>query len=142
MPSRPGPWWRSPAVVLVGAALALVATAAGLASARLPADFVALLAPLVAYSVPLLLILAARLESGPGRPSGGDLDHLLDRKRSGDLPPAGRAPPRAPGPPAATRPAATDWGLDDDLDRLVRRKRRSAGRPDQRAGEPPAPREE
>jgi hypothetical protein len=141
MPSRPGPWWRSPAVVLVGAALALVAAAAGLAWARLPADLVALLAPLLAYSVPLLLILAARLDPGPGRPSGGDLDHLLDRKRAGGLPPARRPPPRAARVPAATRPAAADWGLDDDLDRLVQHKRQSAGEVDRDTGGSPAPRE-
>jgi hypothetical protein len=123
MRSRPDPWWRSPTAVLVGAVLALVAGAGIVVWARLPAEFVALLVPLAWYAVPLLVVLAARLDIGPGRPSVGDLDHLLDRKRAGALPPARRPPPRAARLPIATRPLVTDWGHDDDLDRLLRRKR-------------------
>jgi hypothetical protein len=116
--------------MLLAATLVLVAVVGGLVRSGLPADYVlAAVVPLVAYSAPLVLVLAAKIDREPGRPSAGDLDRLLDLKRADSLPPARRAPPRPARLPTATRPAGTIGGTDDDLDRLVQRKRWLAGGP-------------
>jgi hypothetical protein len=125
MGSRPGYLGRSSAAVSAGILVALVAAAYALARAGLSREYVALAVPLLLYSAPLLLIWAARLEPGPARPSAGDLDHLLDLKRRGALPPARRPPRRGPRRPVPRATVAADPPASP-LDRLVGRKRHGA----------------
>jgi hypothetical protein len=125
MGSRLGYFRRSPAAVLAGIVLALAAALYALERAGMPREYFCLVAPLVAYSAPLLLLLAAKLEPGPERPTAGELERLLALKRQGALPPA-RRPPRRPRRWPAARPTLPADPPAGPLDRLVRRKRQWA----------------
>jgi|GEM_PF-3928221 len=114
--------------LLAGALLVAGAFLVVLRPPGLPEWSYLVLFPAVIYAVPLILALAARLDTAPARPSAGDLDHLLDLKRGGSLPPARRTTRRTGGPLLRPTPAPSVAPTPPGaLDRLLQRKREWTG---------------
>jgi hypothetical protein len=128
MRARPDDLSAMLGAMLAGALLTAGACLIVLTPAGLPSWSYFFLLPALIYAAPLILALAGRLDTAPARSSAGDLDHLLDLKRSASLPPARRTTRRTGGPLLRPTPAPlvapTPPGA---LDRLVQRKREWTG---------------